>query len=83
MTIVEQVKSILDQSLQLNGKAKHFDAHTALFGSIAEFDSMAVVTVVAAIEERFGFAIDDEDLTAATFETVGSLAKFVEGKLGA
>ena len=83
MKIVDEVKSILDQALQLNGKAKQFDATTALFGSIAEFDSMAVVTVITCMEERFGFAVDDEEINADTFETVGSLARFVEGKLGA
>lgn len=79
--VLEQVKSVLGQTLQLGERVRHFDAATALFGSIPEFDSMAVVTVVAAIEERFGITVEDEEITAETFETVGTLSRFVERKL--
>jgi acyl carrier protein len=41
---------------------------------------MAVVGVIAALEDRFGIAIDDDDISASTFETVGSLADFVAQK---
>lgn len=81
MKTIENVKAILDQALQLGGKAKSFNATTALFGSIPEFDSMAVVTVITALEERFGIAVADDEISAEIFETVGSLARFVEGKL--
>jgi len=80
---IDDVKSVLDRTLQLGGKSKQFDAATGLFGNIPEFDSMAVVTVVAALEERFGITIEDDEITADIFETVGSLSRFVEGKLGA
>ena len=83
MTTIDDVKSVLDRTLQLGGKSKQFDAATGLFGNIPEFDSMAVVTVVAALEERFGIVIEDDEITADIFETVGSLSQFVEGKLGA
>jgi acyl carrier protein len=80
--ITERVKAVLGQTLNLGPKATQFDEATLLFGGIPEFDSMAVVTVVAALEEQFGIVIDDEDITADVFETVGSLSRFVEGKLG-
>jgi acyl carrier protein len=54
-----------------------------LFGSLPELDSMAVVAVITALEERFGFEVDDDEITAETFETVGSLSAFVAGKLDA
>ena len=38
---------------------------------------MAVLEVVLAIEQRFDFAIQDEDMTGDVFETFGSLADFV------
>ena len=49
-----------------------------MFGSILELDSLAVVEVVTTLEERFGFQIDNDDFTGDVFETVGSLAEFVE-----
>jgi acyl carrier protein len=80
---IEDVKTVLGRALQLGDKAKNFDAATGLFGNIPEFDSMAVVTVVTALEERFGIVVEDDEITADIFETVGSLSRFVEGKLGA
>jgi len=81
LTTIEQIKAVLDQVLQLRGKGQRFEASTGLFGSIPEFDSMAVVTVVTALEERFGIVLEDEEITAEVFETVGSLSRFIEGKL--
>lgn len=82
MTVLEDVKALLGQTLQLGDKTKRFDRATGLFGSIPEFDSMAVVTVVTAIEDRFGITIEDDEITAEIFETVGSLTRFIEGKTG-
>jgi acyl carrier protein len=53
-----------------------------LLGSIPEFDSMAVVTIVTMIEDEFGITVDDDDLSAEVFETLGSLEKFVSSKAG-
>lgn len=82
MNVVDDVKTVLGRSLQLGDKTKQFDASTGLFGNIPEFDSMAVVTVVTALEERFGIVIEDDEITAEVFDTVGSLSRFVEAKLG-
>jgi acyl carrier protein len=48
-----------------------------LLGSLPELDSMAVVSVMGALEEHFDIAISDDDISASTFETLGSLAAFV------
>ena len=83
MSVIDTVKTVLGQTLQISEKAKRFDTTTGLFGSIAEFDSMAVVAVVAALEERFGIVIEDEEINGDTFQTVGSLSEFIERKLHA
>ena len=79
--MLETVKVVLDQTLQLGDRAKSLDPGTGLFGSIPEFDSMAVVAVVTAIEERFGIVLEDDEISAEVFETVGSLCRFVEKKI--
>ncbi|GAB4391145.1 MAG: acyl carrier protein [Kiloniellaceae bacterium] len=81
MAVIDEVKQVLGETLQLGERAKSFTADTPLFGAIPEFDSMAVVTVVTALEERFGIFIEDDEISAEIFETVGSLASFVEQKL--
>jgi acyl carrier protein len=83
LSVIDTVKAVLGQTLQIGDKANRFDAATGLFGSIAEFDSMAVVAVIAALEEKFGIVIEDDEINADIFETVGSLSQFIEKKLGA
>jgi acyl carrier protein len=72
------VKSVLVQTLGIEDRADSLTADTPLFGSIPELDSLAVVEVVTTLEERFGFQIDDDDFSGDVFETVGTLAAFVE-----
>ena len=81
MSSLDEIRNILDSTLGLNGRAQKFDRDTALLGNIPEFDSMAVVTVITTIEEQFGIVVDDDEVDAETFETVGSLVDFVDGKL--
>lgn len=77
-----EVKSVLTETLQLGVRGETLTESTKLLDDIPEFDSMAVVTVVTAIEERFDIAFDDEELTADQFETVGTLVNFVASKRG-
>ncbi|GAA4675558.1 acyl carrier protein [Phytohabitans rumicis] len=77
----EDVKAVLAQTLGIEDRAADIDASTPLLGSLPELDSMAVLELVAALEQRFGITIDDEDVTAEVFETLGTLTAFVDGKL--
>jgi acyl carrier protein len=79
--LLEDVKTSLAASLQLGNKLNEFTADSRLLGELPELDSMAIVTVVTGLEDHFGIVIDDEDLSAETFETVGSLTALVEQKL--
>lgn len=76
----EIVRDILLQSLQLEGASAELTLETELLGNIPEMDSMAVVTVLTALEEHYGFFIDDDEISAETFETVGTLVLFVTNK---
>ena len=55
-------------------------ADTGLLGDLPEFDSMAVVSVLTAVEEQFGVVIDDDEVDASIFENVGTLVGFVKSK---
>ncbi|WP_421621959.1 acyl carrier protein [Alkalilimnicola ehrlichii] len=81
MSSLDQVREILDSALSLNGRARSFDRDTVLLGDLPELDSMAVVSILTALEEQLGIMIDDEDVSAETFETLGTLADFVDSKL--
>jgi len=72
---------ILDEVLNLNGRTGGFSDKTLLLGAIPELDSMAVVSVIAGLEERFDITVDDDEIDGATFATLGSLIRFVDDKL--
>ena len=59
-----------------------FTADTPLLGSIPELDSMAVVQIITAIEEQLGVTVNDDEISAETFATLGSLARFIAEKQG-
>lgn len=80
-TVFDEVRRVVDEVLQLQGKTADFTENTPLLGSIPELDSMAVVTLVTSLEERFGIVVDDDEISAETFETMGSLTAFVDQKL--
>ena len=75
--MIDEVKAILKDTLQLGERADELTADSPLLGSVPEFDSMAVVTVLTMIEDEYGVEIADDDVTADVFETVGSLSAFV------
>lgn len=81
MDVLKEVNRALDDVLSLMGRAAGFTRETHLLGSIPELDSMAVVTLITTLEERFGIVVDDDEVDGATFATVGSLVDFLSAKL--
>lgn len=80
-SVLGDIRAITDEVLQLGGRGHGFNAETRLFGAIPEFDSMAVVSLLTAVEEHFGIVVEDDEITAETFETLGSLSEYVTRKL--
>jgi len=76
-----EVLSVLDEVLNLKGRTATFTPQTALLGAVPELDSMAVTSLLTSLEDRFGFAIDDDEIDGSVFATVGSLTDFVSRKL--
>jgi acyl carrier protein len=81
MDAVKEVTRVIDDVLSLQGRSAGFTRDTPLLGAIPELDSMAVVSLITTLEERFGIVIDDDDIDGSTFATVGSVADFVAERL--
>lgn len=81
LNTLSEVRSLLGRSLQLGTRTETLTAHSALLGALPELDSMAVVVILTTLEEHYGFVIDDDEISADTFATLGSLAHFVAQKL--
>ena len=81
MAIIDDVKHILADVMQLNDGGVNLSKTTLLLGNLPEFDSMAVVSVIVALEEYYDFEIEDDEINADVFESVSTVAAFVERKL--
>ena len=77
-----EVVKVLQDSLNIKGASARLDSGSRLLGALPELDSMAVVTVITTLEERFGFSVADDEIDGSVFATVGSLIEFVKSKLG-
>lgn len=77
-TTLAGVVEVLTRTLGIEDRGLTRD--TGLFGELPELDSLGVVELAAALEDRFDIEIDDDDFTGEVFETVGSLADFVASK---
>ncbi|MHB1373776.1 MAG: acyl carrier protein [Thauera sp.] len=75
--IEKDVLSLLDEVLNLEGRALTFTADTPLLGEVPELDSMAVIAVIHEIEERFGIEVPDDEVDGNSFATVGTVVEFV------
>jgi len=79
MSQCDQVCRILRATLGLGERP--LTRETQLLGSLPELDSMAVANLLLALEEHYGFEIEDDEISAQHFATVDSLSMFVESKL--
>lgn len=75
----DAVKEVLVETLELHDRADEIDAETQLLGALPELDSMAVLELIGALEQRFGITVAEDDVTAEAFETLGSLTELVAG----
>jgi acyl carrier protein len=78
---LDAVKAVVTETLGVEERANTLNATTPLLGSMPELDSMAVLELVVALERRFDLTVEDDDISADVFETLGSLAAFVDSKL--
>ncbi|MEF7616847.1 acyl carrier protein [Aquincola sp. MAHUQ-54] len=83
MNVEREVLQLLDEVLSLDGRSAGFGRDTPLLGAIPELDSMAVVSLITGLEERFGIVVDDDEISGDTFASVGTLIDFVGAKIAA
>lgn len=77
----QRVKEILRRDLKL-GDAALIDDDMPLFNSDADLDSLDMLLLVSSIEREFGFRIPNEAVGETVFQSVDSLARYVEQHRG-
>ncbi len=83
LLLADELKTVLADALDLRDRAVAMDVSTPLLGAVPELDSIGVLNLIAALEAHFGIEISDDEITAANFESLGTLANFVERSLAA
>ena len=69
------------RELQLTTSAEPVDEATGLLGRGIGLDSMEVLQLVVAAEERFDLTVDESQLKPEYFRTVGAFTTFLEERV--
>ena len=75
--LIDKIKTILREDLKLGPNADVPDT-MPLIGGPADLDSIDVLLLVSTIEKKFGFKIPNEAVGRSAFDSVASLARFVQ-----
>ena len=82
MTMVEKIKKILVEDLNLEGLTPgDIDENALLFGEGLGLDSLDAVELIVIVQKRFGIEIQNLDEAKAAFQSVHALAAYIEGRL--
>lgn len=75
----QTLRALLVEVLGLpKSRVAAFTDETELFGALPEFDSMAVATLLTALEDRLGVLIEDDDVEAEDLMSFGRLVSLAE-----
>lgn len=82
MTTVEKLKEILVKDLNLEDLTPgDIDENAPLFGEGLGLDSLDAVELVVVVQKRFGIDIQNMDEAKTAFQSIRSLASYIEGRL--
>ena len=79
--LFESVRDVVIQTLDLPGPKQRFAPESGLFGEIPELDSMGVVLLLTALEDRFDIQLSDDEIDAEWFETFGTVTEFIRERV--
>lgn len=81
MDLTQTISRILSAQLGPAYPSESFQPSSPLLGQIPELDSMAVVGILAAIEDETGISIPDDEVSADAFATFAALESFVRNQI--
>lgn len=80
-SIIEQIKTLMIQDLDLPLQTENLDENTALDGEGLDLDSLGFVELIIQVEERFNFQFTETEINLENFKTIGSLSTLISSKL--
>jgi acyl carrier protein len=79
--VLERIKRIVVEDLDVNLKYEDLDETVPLFEEGLALDSVILVELIGFIEKRFDIVLDDEALNLATFQNLQSVARVIREQL--
>lgn len=76
--IEHEIRSFLTEKF-LFGRSDALNNDTPLLGNV--IDSQGVIELIMFVQDRFGIAVDDEEVTTDNFASLKSTVAFIEAKL--
>ncbi len=80
--IVEQLKTILAEDLDINLRREEIDERAPLLEEGLALDSVVIIELIGHVESRFGFQFGDENLSTELFRNLTTLAEFIAAQAG-
>ena len=80
--VVTELQRLIVEELGLLLAPAEIDPDVSLFEGGLGIDSIAIVDLIAAAEERFDLKFADEDLVVSSFSSIRTLAKMIAAKPG-
>lgn len=75
--VLEQVKRIVVEDLDVNLKYEDLDETVPLFEEGLALDSVILVELISFIEQRFHIVFEDDALNTETFKNLQSIARVI------
>jgi acyl carrier protein len=79
MDIETTVERFIIDELLVGNRETKLDPNQSLVSS-GVIDSLAILRLIAFLEERFGIIVEDEEVVSDNFDTLNIITAFVEGK---
>ena len=75
---IEKVRTIIADRLDVNIALEDIDPDSGLLEDGLGLDSIAIVELITLVEETFGFKFDEDGLNMEAFQTVRTLAEYIQ-----
>jgi acyl carrier protein len=79
--VLDQIKRIVVEDLDLNLSYEELDETVPLFEEGLALDSVILVELISFIEKRFNIVLQDEALNMETFRNLRSVARVISEQL--